>query len=75
MFDYETRKLQQFTTETVSLSLQGIDEIGTGIDGSGFTFGVVAYLNFTFSTENGTPFILEYEPPIRTPHTHHKCTI
>ena len=42
--------------------LQAVSRQGTGVNGSKFKFDGMAYMNISFITEKGLPFIVEYEP-------------
>ena len=42
--------------------LSDVNRLGSGIDGRQFKFDGIVYINLTFETESGRPFILEYKP-------------
>ena len=59
---YSIMRRNDYDKLTSRPPLQPVVKQGTGVNGSKFSFDGITYLNLSFATDKGVPFVLEYEP-------------
>ena len=59
---YSIMRRDEYEKLTSKSPLQAVSRQGTGVNGSKINFDGMAYMNISFITEKGIPFIVEYEP-------------